>query len=234
MRTTTAAIAFVLLVSITGQDERVATQGSPALDNDAAKLSYALGMDLGKQLRAKDVRVEPAILARGLTDALAGHATLMSDEESRALIATLQDDLQRRELTRVALDAENNKRAGEAFLAANKGKEGVVTLASGLQYRVLTMGTGRKPTADDTVTCHYRGRFIDGREFDNSSARGAAPTFPLTQVIKGWSEALQLMPAGSRWEIFVPAELAYGSRGAGGRIAPNTTLVFELELLAVR
>jgi FKBP-type peptidyl-prolyl cis-trans isomerase FklB len=129
--------------------------------------------------------------------------------------------------------AEKNKKDGEAFLAANAGKEGVVKLPSGLQYKILTPGTGPKPSATDSVVCNYRGTLIDGTEFDSSYKRGQPATFGVGRVIKGWTEALQLMPVGSKWQLFVPAQLAYGDRGAGADIGPNATLIFEVELLSI-
>jgi FKBP-type peptidyl-prolyl cis-trans isomerase len=130
---------------------------------------------------------------------------------------------------------EKNKKAGEAFLAANKEKPGVVTLPSGLQYKILQPGSGPKPTASDSVVCNYRGTLVDGTEFDSSFKRGQPATFPVGQVIKGWTEALQLMPVGSKWELFIPSDLAYGERGTnGGPIGPNETLIFEVELVSIQ
>lgn len=232
MNTHTRPLVFVLAVTALTSTP-AAVQDRPALASDRDKVSYALGMDLGRQLRQKNVEVDVAVFGRGLADALGGAAPLMSEQEARRLIGAMQSELQRQDLARAAEDAEKNRRDGDAFLAANKGQPGVVTLASGLQYRVLSPGSGRTPTADDTVTCHYRAKFIDGAEFDSSYSRGKPATFPVKNAIRGWSEALQLMPAGSRWQVFIPADLAYGSRGAGGRIAPNTTLIFEVELVAI-
>ena len=132
------------------------------------------------------------------------------------------------------LAGDANKKEGDAFLAANKTKEGVVTLPSGLQYKILTAGTGPKPTAADSVVCNYKGTLINGKEFDASSKHGGPATFPVGGVIKGWTEALQLMPVGSKWQLFVPADLAYGQRGAGGDIGPGATLIFEVELLSIK
>ena len=129
---------------------------------------------------------------------------------------------------------EKNQKDGEAFLAANKNKEGVISLPNGMQYKVITMGTGKKPKATDTVTVHYQGTLIDGKEFDSSFKRGEPATFPLNQVIKGWTEGLQLMPVGSKFQFFIPSELGYGDRGAGQLIQPNSTLIFEVELLSVK
>jgi FKBP-type peptidyl-prolyl cis-trans isomerase FklB len=229
MRSVALALVTLMLLGT-----RTAVQEPQTLGTDKERLSYALGMDLGKQLRAKSVDVEVTVFARGLADALAGDRLLLTDEESKKLVAALQDELQRRELVRVAETAEKNKREGEGFLAVNKTKEAIVTLPSGLQYRIVTAGTGRRPTANDTVICHYRGTFIDGTEFDSSQKPGQPATFPVNGVIKGWQEALQLMPVGSRWQLFIPSELAYGSRGAGDRIGPNATLIFELELIAIK
>ncbi len=130
--------------------------------------------------------------------------------------------------------AETNKKEGEAFLAANKANGGVVVLPSGLQYKVLTQGTGPKPVASDTVVCNYRGTLIDGKEFDSSYKRGQPATFPVSGVIKGWTEALQLMPVGSKWQLFIPPDLAYGDRGASSDIGPGATLIFEVELLSIQ
>ena len=228
------ALVFVTIALAGSGGSGAAVQQRPALETAEAKLSYALGMDLGKQLRQKKVEIDAAVFARGLADALAGGALLLTEAESRALVTALQEDMQRREFARVVENAEKNKKDGDAFLAANRQKPGVVVLDSGLQYRILAAGTGRKPTADDTVICQYKGTLIDGAEFDSSYSRGEPATFPVKGVMKGWSEALQLMPVGSRWQLFVPPELAYGSRGSGGRIAPNTTLVFDVELTGIK
>ena len=208
-------------------------QGDPALKNEKEKLSYALGMDLGNQLRKLSIEVDPALFGKGLGDALAGGKTLLTGDEVRAAVAILQAEMKRRQAEVRKTGAEDSKKAGEAFLAENKKKEGVVTLPSGLQYKVLTTGDGKKPTADDTVQVHYRGTLINGTEFDSSYNRGQPATFKVTGVIPGWTEALMLMPVGSKWQLFIPSELAYAERGAGREIGPNETLIFELELLAI-
>jgi FKBP-type peptidyl-prolyl cis-trans isomerase FklB len=226
---------MLLLITTIALSGLAAAQEAPALKTDQDKLSYALGMDLGKQLKQKNVSIDPAVFERGLADALAGSKLLLTDEESRKIVTALQTEMQRRELAALAEQAEKNKNAGDTFLAANKSKEGVVTLPSGLQYKILKAGTGRKPTLDDTVVCHYRGTLIDGTEFDSSYGRNEPATFPVKGVIKGWTEALQLMPVGSKWQLFIPSDLAYGSRGAGGgRIPPNAALVFEVELVSIK
>jgi FKBP-type peptidyl-prolyl cis-trans isomerase FklB len=149
-------------------------------------------------------------------------------------MTALQPDVRKKQEDKMQLAGGANKQAGDAFLAANKSKESVVTLPSGLQYKILTEGTGPKPTASDSVVCNYRGTLIDGKEFDSSYQRGQPATFPVGQVIKGWTEALQLMPVGSKWQLFIPSELAYGSRGAGADIGPNSTLIFEVELISIK
>jgi FKBP-type peptidyl-prolyl cis-trans isomerase FklB len=172
-------------------------------------------------------------VARGLKDALAGGKTLLTDDEAQATMVALQNDVRARQQGQMQQVAEKNKKDGEAFLAANAGKEGVVRLPSGLQYKILTPGTGPKPSATDSVVCNYRGTLIDGTEFDSSYKSGHPATFGVGRVIKGWTEALQLMPVGSKWQLFVPAQLAYGDRGAGADIGPNATLIFEVQLLSI-
>lgn len=205
-----------------------------SLNTQRDKASYAIGLSVGKSLHRDSVDVDPHIVLQGLEDALAGNKFLLSDDEVKATMATLQEDIRKKqEEKRLAL-IETNKKDGEAFLASNGTKEGVVTLQSGLQYKVLTQGTGPKPAATDSVVCNYRGTLLDGTEFDSSYKRGQPATFAVSQVIKGWTEALQLMPAGSKWQLFIPSDLAYGERGQGPTIGPNTTLVFEVELLSIQ
>ncbi len=188
---------------------------------------------MADSLNKQSVPFDPAILARGMKDALVGGKTLLTDEEAQATLTEMQKEMQAKmqEKSKEALEA--NKKDGTAFLAANKGKQGVVALPSGLQYKILTAGTGPKPTTTDSVVCNYRGTLIDGKEFDSSYKRGKPATFPVTGVIKGWTEALQLMPVGSKWQLFIPSDLAYGDRGAGADIGPGSTLIFEIELLSI-
>jgi FKBP-type peptidyl-prolyl cis-trans isomerase FklB len=197
------------------------------------KFSYALGMKMGANLHKQSVPVDPNMLARGLKDALAGGKTLLTDDEAQAAIMEVQNDLRKKQQEKMQQAGEGNKKEGEAFLAANKGKEGVVTLPSGLQYKILKEGTGPKPTASDSVVCNYRGTLINGTEFDSSYKRGQPATFPVSGVIKGWTEALQLMPVGSKWQLFIPSDLAYGEHGPSPEIGPNSTLTFEVELLSI-
>jgi len=196
------------------------------LTTEKAKNSYAIGMNLGKGMHKDSLDVDPDILMRGLKDGLSGGTTLMTDDEARAALTALQTEMRKKQEEVAKAQGEVNKTQGAAFLAENKTKEGVVTLPSGLQYKILQAGTGPKPTATDTVVCNYRGTLIDGKEFDSSFKRGQPATFPVGQVIKGWTEALQLMPVGSKWQLFLPPELAYGERSVGPDIAPNSTLIF--------
>ena len=198
------------------------------------KASYAMGMNIGTGLRKQSIDIDPAILARGLKDAFANGKTLLTEDEVRTILTQLQADMRKKQQELAQVAAENNKKQGLAFLEANKAKEGVVTLPSGLQYKVLQEGTGPKPAATDSVVCNYRGTLLDNTEFDSSYKRGQPVTFPVTGVIKGWTEALQLMPVGSKWQLFIPSELAYGERGAGGQIGPNATLIFEVELVSIQ
>lgn len=185
-------------------------------------------------MKRDGVDVDTAILMRGLKDALAGSTPLLSDQEAQTVMGALQTDVRKKQEEKQKELAETNKKEGDEFLAANKIKQGVVTLPSGLQYKILQEGTGPKPAADDTVTVNYRGTLVNGTEFDSSFKRGQPASFPVGGIIKGWNEGLQLMPAGSKWQLFIPPDLAYGPRGAGPTIGPNSTLVFEIELLSVQ
>jgi FKBP-type peptidyl-prolyl cis-trans isomerase len=215
------------------QQTPAAAGQSSALTTQKDKVSYAIGMNVGATLHRQSVDVDPNLVRQGLEDALAGGKTLLSEDEARATLTELQNDMRKKQQEKMQQAGEANKKEGDAFLTANKGKEGVTTLPSGLQYKILTPGKGAKPTASDSVVCNYRGTLIDGKEFDSSYKRGQPATFPVNGVIKGWTEALQLMPVGSKWQLFIPPDLAYGERGQGGDIGPNATLVFEVELLSI-
>jgi FKBP-type peptidyl-prolyl cis-trans isomerase FklB len=235
---TPAAKAAQTPAAKTGQSTTAKKPG-PAplvLKTPKDKESYAIGLNIGKGLHKDAVDVDPAILARGVKDALAGGKTLMTDDEAKAAMVALQADVRKRQEAKMAIVGDANKKEGDAFLAENKTKDGVVTLADGLQYKILKEGTGPKPTAKDSVVCNYKGTLLDNTEFDSSYKRGQPATFPVGQVIKGWTEVLQLMPVGSKWEVFVPSDLAYGARGAGpgAPIGPNATLIFEIELLSIQ
>ncbi len=191
------------------------------------------GKKLAEVFQKQSIPYDPAILARGMKDGLAGGKTLLTNEEAQAAITTVQKEVQQKEQEKMQQASGLNKKEGQDFLAANKGKPGVVTLPSGLQYKVEKEGTGPKPAAGDSVVCNYRGTLINGTEFDSSYKRGQPATFPVSGVIKGWTEALQLMPVGSKWQLFVPSDLAYGDRGAGADIGPGATLIFEVELVSI-
>ncbi|HEX4545699.1 MAG TPA: FKBP-type peptidyl-prolyl cis-trans isomerase [Candidatus Acidoferrum sp.] len=216
------------------QTTRPATQTPLTLKTEKDKVSYALGMNLGTNLHKQTVEVDPAIILRGLKDGLADGKTLLTQEEAQAALTQLQTRVRSKQQEVMKQAGETNKKEGEEFLTANKAKEGVVALPSGLEYRILNEGTGPKPTAADSVSCNYRGTLINGKEFDSSYKRGQPATFPVNGVIKGWTEALQLMPVGSKWQLFIPSELAYGDRGAGADIGPGSALIFEVELLSIQ
>jgi FKBP-type peptidyl-prolyl cis-trans isomerase FklB len=177
--------------------------------------------------------VDPAVVARGLRDALSGSKTAMTEDDMKTALQQLSTEIGAAQNAKAKEASGPNRKEGEAFLAANKSKDGVKTLPDGMQYKVLTEGKGPKPSASDTVTVNYRGTLINGTEFDSSYKRGQPASFPVGGVIKGWTEALQLMPVGSKWQLFIPADLAYGDRGAGGDIGPGETLIFEVELLSI-
>jgi FKBP-type peptidyl-prolyl cis-trans isomerase len=205
-----------------------------ALTTQKEKQSYAIGMNLGENLKNQSVDIDPNLLLKGVKDTLSGGKPLLTPEEERATLMELQAGLRKTQMEKMQKAGEKNKKDGEAFLAANKTKPGVVTLPSGLQYKIMQTGTGPKPTVNDSVSCNYRGTLIDGTEFDSSYKRGQPTTFPVSGVIKGWTEALQLMPVGSKWQLFVPASLAYGDRAASALIGPDATLIFDVELVSIQ
>jgi FKBP-type peptidyl-prolyl cis-trans isomerase len=206
-----------------------------ALTTQKQKNSYALGMSigLGFQKQGIDKSVDSALVVRGLRDAISGSKTAMTEDEMKAALQQLRTEVMSAQEAKAKEAGSANRKEGETFLAANKSKDGVKVLPDGLQYKVLTEGNGPKPAATDTVTVNYRGTLINGKEFDSSYKRGQPATFPVGGVIKGWTEALQLMPVGSKWQLYIPADLAYGDRGAGGDIGPGDTLIFEVELLSI-
>jgi FKBP-type peptidyl-prolyl cis-trans isomerase FklB len=209
-----------------------------ALTTREEKFSYALGMNygmgLGGKLRQQSVEFNPDLVLEGFKDGLTGAKTQLTEKEAQAVLQEVGTEVQKAQREKAEKVAAENKTEGEAFLAANKKKEGVVTLPSGLQYKILKEGTGPKPTASDTVVCNYKGTLINGTEFDSSAKHGGPATFPVSGVIKGWTEALELMPVGSKWELFIPPNLAYGERGAGADIGPDATLIFEVELESIK
>jgi FKBP-type peptidyl-prolyl cis-trans isomerase len=208
-------------------------QDSTAPTTQKDKVSYGIGVQVAKTLKGQGIDVNPDLLVKGLRDALSGQKLLMSDDELNTTMTALQQEMTQKQMQERAKQADDNKKAGDAFLADNSKKDGVVTLPSGLQYKIVKAADGKKPTDADTVTCNYRGTLIDGTEFDKSQA-GQPATFQVGQVIPGFKEALKLMPVGSTWQFFIPSNLAYGERGAGNVIGPNTMLIFEVELVSIK
>ena len=202
------------------------------LKDEKAQLSYALGINIAEYLRGMPIEPDMDLVVMGLRDLFA-KAPKMSQEEYNNAMQLCQQKMRAAAQEKAAAVASRMKAEGEAFLAENAKKEGVKVTASGLQYEVLTEGTGKQPVAADTVRVHYTGKLLDGTVFDSSVERGEPAEFGLTQVIAGWTEGLQLMKAGSKFRFFIPADLAYGERGAGGSIPPQATLIFDVELLAV-
>lgn len=196
-------------------------------------VSYAIGMNIGQSFKMQKIEADPAIIAAAIQDVLDSNDAKMTDEQAQQIWMSYQQEMMAKaEEERKAAGAKN-KEAGEKFLSANKSKEGVVTTASGLQYKVITMGNGPKPTSSDKVKVHYRGTLINGQQFDSSYDRGEPAVFPVTGVIAGWTEVLQLMPVGSKWEVYIPSNLAYGERGAGADIGADATLIFTVELMGI-
>ncbi len=217
MKLQLAAAACVMLLAshaMAGEKQELKTQKD--------KLGYAIGLNLGKNLKKNAADVDLNVLMQGIRDGYSGGKELMNDEQIRETFAAFQQER-----------VEKTKKEGEDFLAANKKKDGVITLASGLQYKIIKNGSGKTPKATESVTVNYRGTLIDGTEFDSSYKRGQPATFNVNGVIPGWTEALQLMKEGSKWQLFIPSNLAYGARGAGEVIGPNAVLIFEVELISV-
>lgn len=201
---------------------------------DKEKASYAIGQNIGKSLQHDGLDVDPNIVSQGLKDAMTGVTSKITEADAQAAMTNLRNKVIAQRQAEQQKTGDSNKKTGDDFLAANKAKEGVVTLPDGLQYKILKEGTGPKPKSSDTVVVNYRGTLIDGTEFDSSEKHGEPATLGVGQVIKGWTEALQLMPVGSKWQLYIPPDLAYGPNGAGGVIGPNSTLIFDIELLSIK
>ena len=216
-----------------------AKPGAPAanpadpLSTTAGQASYAIGMNIGNSIKNDGLEVNLQALIAGIADAMAGNKSKLTDAQAQAAVQEFVTAMQARQAERMKSAGDKNKRDGEAFLATNKQKQGVVTLPSGLQYMVIKAGNGKQPKLTDTVTTHYHGTLIDGTVFDSSVARGEPATFSVGGVIRGWTEALQLMKVGDKWRLFVPSELAYGPRSPSPEIGPNSVLVFDVELLNI-
>ena len=237
----TAASLFTLLmkslfISITALclvSTAVAQERTPLKDSKD-KISYSIGLDIGSTLKRQKVDVNADAISAGLKDAISGAKPLMSDEEVKQTMTAFSKYFMEKQAAATKEAAQKNAAAGEKFLAENKNKPGVKTTASGLQYKVVKEGTGPTPKSSDTVVTNYRGTLLNGTEFDSSYKRGQPATFPVSGVIKGWTEALQLMKVGSKYQIYVPAALAYGPRAAGQDIGPNETLIFDIELEGIQ
>jgi FKBP-type peptidyl-prolyl cis-trans isomerase FklB len=227
-------LQFIVALSILFLAFRVSAEENLVLKNQKDRVSYIIGMEIGKTFKKQSIDIDADILTRGIKDAISGGKPLLTEQEIQETMAAFQKEATAKQAELAKKLGEKNKIEGEAFLAKNKEKEGVKTLPSGLQVLVIKSGTGRKPNINDSVTTHYRGTLIDGTEFDSSYRRGQPVTFPVSGVIAGWTEALQLMEEGAKWQLFIPPNLAYGERGTGGVIGPNATLIFEIELISVQ
>jgi len=197
-------------------------------------VSYGIGMDIAKNLKGQMIEVNPDVIAQALKDMAPAGKPMLTDAQAQSVMMEFQSDMMAKHSAKMKESAEKNIKDGQAFLAENKKKDGVITLPSGLQYKVLSRGSGRKPSPKDNVSVNYRGSLIDGTEFDSSEKHGGPAVFPVAGVIKGLSEALQLMQVGSKWQIVVPSEIGYGAQSLGTQITPNSVLVFEIELLGIK
>jgi len=229
MKTIPFILLAALFVSCSSEPKRVTE-----LKDQKQKVSYSIGLDIGKNLKAQKIEIDAQMLAQGLSDASTGETPLLTDAQAQEVMAQFQKEMQEKKQAEAKVAGEKNIKEGETFLAENKTKSGVVTLPSGLQYKIVKQGNGPKPKPTNQVTVHYSGKLLDGKEFDSSYKRGQPATFGITQVIPGWTEVLQLMPVGSKWEVYIPSNLAYGPNGAGQDIGPNATLIFEMELLGIK
>lgn len=232
-------LALVGLLSLQACNQQSADTGvaekapAAALDTPEQRLSYGIAYNLGKRMAHDGMQVDVDAFVAGIRDGIGGGEGKLSDEEINTEIQAYQEKMVAEQEAARKKQGEANLAASTAFLEKNKAREGVVVTDSGLQYEILKEGDGPKPGPDDTVEVHYRGTLVDGTEFDSSYKRGQTVTFGVGQVIPGWTEALQLMPAGSKWKLFIPPELAYGSGGAGQLIGPNAALIFEVELVSI-
>ncbi|MBA2648855.1 MAG: FKBP-type peptidyl-prolyl cis-trans isomerase [Legionella sp.] len=219
---------------IIGLSTTLAQAAVTSLATEKDKLSYSIGADLGKNFKNQGIEISSEAFAQGIQDAVSGGKLLLTEQQVKEVLTSFQKDMMAKQMSELNKKTEENKVKGEAFLNSNKSKPGVVVLPSGLQYKIITAGTGNKPTKTDTVTVEYTGKLIDGSVFDSSEKTGKPATFQLTQVIPGWTEVLQLMPAGSTWEVYIPSNLAYGPRNIGKVIGPNETLIFQIHLVSIK
>ncbi len=204
------------------------------LKTEKDKLSYAIGMNIGNNLKRQSLELNPEIVAQGIWDSLSDGKTLITEQEYRDTMTAFENEMKQKQIAQIKELSEKNKQEGEAFLAENRKKDAVITLPSGLQYKVIKKGAGKLPKSTDTVTVNYRGTLINGTEFDSSYRRGQPASLKVDGVIRGWTEALQLMQEGAKWQLYIPSYLAYGERGAGRDIGPYSTLIFEVELISIK
>jgi FKBP-type peptidyl-prolyl cis-trans isomerase len=233
IRSAIIAMACFGLFSVQACSQSPEKGATMELKDQKDKASYSIGVSIGKNLKDQKVDIKTDILVKGLLDAYTGAKTQLTEKEMGEVLTQFQQEIMAKAQEDAAKKGGENKSKGEKFLADNKNKPGVKTTPSGLQYTVISEGTGPKPTASSTVKVHYTGKLIDGTTFDSSVDRGEPIEFPLNGVIKGWTEGVQLMSKGSKYKFFIPSDLAYGDRGAGNAIGPNETLVFEVELLDI-
>lgn len=234
MKTKFLMMALVVaLASVAWAQQQKAPAPAAGAPADPAKIGYAIGFQVGSSLKDQGEPIDLKAVLAGMQDAMGNAKPTMTEDEMRNVMIALQKRAQTRMMERARAEGEKNKKDGEAFLAANAKKPGVKTTKSGLQYKVIKEGTGKTPKATDTVKTHYTGTLIDGTKFDSSVDRGEPAEFGVTQVIPGWTEALQLMKVGSKWQLVIPSDLAYGPDGGQGRMPPNAVLVFDIELLDV-
>ena len=229
MKYVAAALFYLLAFGIPS-----GAQETPPIQDETDRINYSLGYQIGGDFKRQGVEIRPELVVKGIQDALSEAEPMMTPAEMNRTLVDLKQKIVADEQAAQKKAAEENLAAGRAFLEENKAKEGVTILPSGLQYKVIEEGTGASPASADTVTVHYRGTLIDGTEFDSSYSRGEPASFPANRVIDGWKEALQIMKEGAKWQLFIPAELAYGARSVGDKIGPNSTLIFEVELLSVQ
>lgn len=227
-------LRFITPLTILFVAVQVSAEQSQTLTEPTEQLSYSLGYSIGSNLKKQEIGINSDTLIKGLQDALSTTKSLLSQAEMDKVMKAFQKERFSKQIAARKASADKNLNDGEAFLAENAQKSGITVLSSGLQYKVIKPGTGKMPKADDKVTTNYEGRLIDGAIFDSSYKRGKPATFPVNNVIAGWREALQLMKEGAKWQLFIPANLAYGERGTpGGNIGPNSALIFDIELLSI-
>ncbi len=223
-------VSFVLFFSIVGCSQT--DMNDKKIESKVDSVSYAIGIDIGKNFKMQEIEITPALMLKGINDAIAD-TSMLSEDEIRQCMMNFQMEMTAKQQNKQKLQGDKNKVAGDAFFAENKTKEGVITLPSGLQYKIITSGAGESPKLTSTVDVHYAGRLLDGTEFDSSYKRGTPYKTPLNQVIKGWTDVLQLMKVGDKWEVYIPSDLAYGERGSGPTIGPNSALIFVMELVSI-